>query len=75
MSSRATWGANASTPKKRNPAFAARRAGDATTGGVKKVKGVFGAGALLPQFLAELTVTLNSQICSYYSIPAVAWQA
>ena len=46
--------------KKRHPAFAGRRAGDVVTSGVKKLKGVFGAGALLPQFLAELTDTLNS---------------
>jgi len=63
------------TPKKRHPAFAGRRAGDAITGGVKKLKGVFGAGALLPQFLAELTITLNSHIWGYHSIRGRSWQA
>lgn len=58
-----TPGANPSFPKKKRPAFAGRRSGDAIPGGVKELKGVFGAGALLPQFLAELTDTINSQIC------------
>jgi len=40
-----------------------------------KLKGVFGAGALLPQFLAELTDTLNSQICNQYPMSASSWQA
>jgi len=53
--------------KKKRPAFAGRQA--------KKLKGVFGAGALLPQFLAELTDTLNSQICTQYSMLVPSWQA
>jgi hypothetical protein len=42
---------------------------------LKKKTGVFGGGALLPQFLAELTVTLNSLICSQYLTSACLWQA
>jgi hypothetical protein len=61
--------------KKRPPDFAGRRADDTITGGVKKIKGVFGVGALLPQFLAELTITLNSQIWNHNSISVTAWQA
>jgi hypothetical protein len=51
-------------PKKRHPAFAGCQ-----------MMGVFGVGALLPQFLAELTSTLNSRIWNYHSISARAWQA
>lgn len=69
-----TLGANPTIPKKRHPAFAGRRAGDAITGGVKKLKGVFGAGALMPQFLAELTITLNSHIWDYHTVSARSWQ-
>ena len=61
--------------KNKRPAFAGRRSGDTAPGTVNKLKGVFGAGALLPQFLAELTDTLNSQICTYYSISNLAGQA
>ena len=39
--------------KKRHPAFAGRWAGDAITGGVEKIAGVFDPGAPLPQFLTE----------------------
>lgn len=51
-------------PKKRHPAFAGCQ-----------MMGVFGVGALLPQFLAELTSTLNSRIWNYHSISARPWQA
>jgi len=66
-------GANGLIPKKRHPACAGCRAGDAITGGVKW-KGVFGVGALLPQFLTELTSTLNSRIWEYDFISARPWQ-
>ena len=59
-----TLGANWFSPKKRHPAFAGCQ-----------MEGVFGVGALLPQFLAELTSTLNSRIWNYYSISARPWQA
>jgi hypothetical protein len=61
--------------KTKHPAFAGRRAGGFSTSGGTKKKGVFGVGALLPQFLAELTSTLNSQIWNYHSISARPWQA
>jgi hypothetical protein len=70
-----TLGANRFIPKKRHPAFTGRRAGGFSTSEIKKWKGVFGVGALLPQFLAELTSTLNSRIWNYYSISARPWQA
>lgn len=60
--------------KMKHPAFAGCRGGFSTSAGTKK-KGVFGVGALLPQFLAELTSTLNSQIWYYHSISARPWQA
>ena len=66
---------NDTKQKNKRPAFAGRRSGDTTPGRVNKLKGVFGAGALLPQFLAELTDTLNSQICTYYSMSVPSWQA
>lgn len=59
-----TPGANRFMPKKRHPAQAGCQ-----------MKGVFGAGALLPQFLTELTNTLNSRIWNYYSISARPRQA
>ena len=63
------------TKQKKRPAFAGRRSVDTIPGGVNKFKGVFGAGALLPQFLTELTITLNSQLWNYYSITGMSWQA
>lgn len=53
------------TPKNQKPSF--RR--------VFEMEGVFGAGALPPQFLAELTDTLNSRICNYNPTSARLWQA
>jgi len=70
-----TSGANPSAPNKQRPVSAGRCTGDTMPGGVKEKKGVFGAGALLPQFLAELTITLNSHIWDYHSISARSWQA
>jgi hypothetical protein len=58
------FGANWFSPKKRHPTFVGCQ-----------MEGVFGVGALLPQFLAELTSTLNSRIWSYNSISAHPWQA
>ncbi len=47
---------------KKHPAFAGCCAGDIIADRFMKWTGVFGVGALLPQFLAELTSTLNSRI-------------
>lgn len=60
-----TLGANRSVQKSKHPACA----------GCLKKKGVFDVGALLPQFLAELTSTLNSRIWNYGSMSACLWQA
>jgi hypothetical protein len=60
---------------KKHPAFAGCCAGDIIADRFLKWKGVFDVGALLPQFLAELTSTLNSRICKYNSTSAQTWQA
>jgi hypothetical protein len=44
------------------------KAGSPALAGLPKRTGVFGAGASLPQFLSELTVTLNSLICDQDTI-------
>jgi hypothetical protein len=62
-----TLGANCFTQKKGHPVFAGCR--------LNKLTGVFGAGALLPQFLAELTDTLYSLICKHCRTSAHSWQA
>ena len=51
--------------KKRSPAFA----------GLQEIAGVFGVGASMPQFLAELTSALNSLICDQFSMPPIRIQA
>lgn len=42
---------------------------------VLEMEGVFDAGALPPQFLAELTDTLNSRIWNYHAATGRLWQA
>ncbi len=44
------------------------KAGSPARAGLPEEAGVFGAGALLPQFLSELTATLNSLICDQPTI-------